>query len=183
MLAFYLSLIEDDSQRALFGAFYQRYFPRLFYVAKAILRRDDLAEEAVQTSVMKVLEGCLENFLEIYQRSCDESFYWFVTTVKNTSLDMKKKEGRTVPLPEDWRVPAAAAADEDPDYLALVEVIQRTPELYRQVLEMRFLAQMDYKSIARELHLSVSAVASRIKRGRELLVELLEEEGYVHDRR
>lgn len=181
MLAFYLSLIEDDSQRALFDAFYQCYFPRLFRVAQSILHRDDLAEEAIQASILKVLERHLEKFLKIYQRSCDESFYWFVSIVRNTSLDMKKKEGRTVSLPDDWRVSATVAADEDPDFLQLVEYFQRLPDRYRPVLELRFLAQMDYKSIARELGLSVSAVASRVKRGRELMAELLEKEGYVHD--
>ena len=53
------------------------------------------------------------------------------------------------------------------------------PETYRRVLELRFLAEWSHAEIARELHLTEGAVKTRVMRGRQLLMERLQEEGYA----
>ena len=53
------------------------------------------------------------------------------------------------------------------------------PELYRAVLEMRFVEECNTREIAKKLNLTESTVNTRIHRGRILLMKKLEEEGYA----
>ena len=182
MLALYLSLIEDDEARACFAQFYNRCFPRLLRAARSILPRQDLAEEAVHAALLKILDGHMETFLKIFRKSCDESMYWAVCIVKRTALDILEKENRSSQLPEDWYAPAPVEEDADPDYLHLVEMIRALPDIYRQALELRFLTGLDNQEIAHVLGISPTAVASRVRRGRELLAERLREEEIIDDR-
>ena len=103
---------------------------------------------------------------------------YVVTIVKNVSLNMLKKQNRLV-LTEDWT--AFEQAEERPPedgFGRLVGLIRAMPETYRAALEMRFVLEMEYREIAKALGISESAVASRVSRGRKLLIEKLKEEGY-----
>lgn len=179
MLAFYLSLIEGDEAKARFEQFYQRFAPRLFAVARRILPSRELAEDAVHTSMVKMIDRHAEKFLEISQRSWDETMAWAVTIVKHTALNMLEKEKRTLPLAEGWDAPAQAEGTVE--YHRLVELIHTLPETYREVLELRLVAEWDNGTIARRLGITPSAVATRVSRGLRLLREKVREEGYEHD--
>ena len=60
----------------------------------------------------------------------------------------------------------------------IIAVLRSMPETYRTVLELRFLEELDSAEIARRTGLSVSAVDTRIHRGRKRLQEALRKEGY-----
>jgi RNA polymerase sigma-70 factor (ECF subfamily) len=64
------------------------------------------------------------------------------------------------------------------EYSQLVQVFSRLPETYRAALEMKFLLDYSGKEIAQRLGISEAAVHTRISRGRALLKELLEQEGF-----
>ena len=57
------------------------------------------------------------------------------------------------------------------------EAIGALPELYRAVLELKFVAGYTNREIARMLGISESAVGTRILRGRAMLKEKLDAEG------
>ena len=61
----------------------------------------------------------------------------------------------------------------------ILDIIHKMPELYRAVLEMRFVEECSTREIATRLHLTESTVNTRIHRGRILLMKKLEEEGYA----
>ena len=52
------------------------------------------------------------------------------------------------------------------------------PETYSAALEMHFVLGLEYWEIAHLLDITESAVASRVSRGRVLLIERLKKEGY-----
>lgn len=53
------------------------------------------------------------------------------------------------------------------------------PDIYRTVLEMRFVEERSTKEIAKALSLKETTVDVRIHRGRALLIRKLREEGYI----
>lgn len=62
---------------------------------------------------------------------------------------------------------------------AIVALIRDMPELYRAVLEMRFVEERTTREIAQALHLPEATVNTRIFRGRKLLAERMREEELV----
>ncbi|WP_295857527.1 RNA polymerase sigma factor [uncultured Oscillibacter sp.] len=70
-------------------------------------------------------------------------------------------------------------AFDSPD--GVIAVIRAMPELYRQVLEMKFVLEYSNREIARVLRMNEATVATRISRGRKALMAKLEEAGYRND--
>lgn len=103
--------------------------------------------------------------------------------MKNTALDLLRKEGRSGNLDEDWDAPAPEDTEGETSYRRLVDIIAAMPLSYRQVLDLRLVGEWSIKEIARATGLSEAAVRGRVKRGLELLREELEKEGYAYDRR
>ena len=173
MLALYMTLLEDERDIPAFRRLYHTYHLGMLRMALRFFPKDQkAAEDAVHESFLKIIE----NFSKISEISCEELGPYVVTIVKNVSLNMLKKQKRLV-LTDDWA--AFEGAEEPSDgFGRLVALIRAMPETYRAVLEMRFVLEMEYREIAKALGISESAVASRVNRGRKLLIEKLKEEGY-----
>ena len=68
--------------------------------------------------------------------------------------------------------------EREDEYGYLVSLIRSLPEGYRRILELKLVEEQTNREIARRLGLNESTVASRVLRGRTMLKERLEEEGY-----
>ena len=105
--------------------------------------------------------------------------------VKNVSMTMLRKENHKDPLPEDWDAPAPSAptpsAPEMDETGRIVELIRSMPERYREALELRFAWEYSNQEIAKALKLNTSTVATLVARGRKLLIEKLQTEGYCYE--
>lgn len=157
--------------RELLVHLYQKEQTRLLRLAASILGPGPRAEDAVHDGFLKLLR-CLDQFRD---KPADQLAAWLMVVVKNNALDILRKERRETVLAEDWEAVAPADAGE---FHALVAIIRGMPEDYRRVLELRFVAEWSLADIAEELHLSESAVKTRIFRGRRLLIRALKKEGY-----
>ena len=62
---------------------------------------------------------------------------------------------------------------------SIIDTIRAMPDIYRTVLEMRFVEERSTKEIAKALSLKETTVDVRIHRGRALLIRKLREEGYI----
>lgn len=65
------------------------------------------------------------------------------------------------------------------DTRSIIDTIRAMPDIYRTVLEMRFVEERSTKEIAKALSLKETTVDVRIHRGRALLIRKLREEGYI----
>ena len=82
-------------------------------------------------------------------------------------------------FPEGWDPPAQEERQEEYDYL--VSLIRSLPENYRRVLELKCVEEQTNREIARRLGIKETTVAVRVLRGRTMLKERLEKEGYTYD--
>ena len=79
VLAIYLSMLESPEERNSFAALYERCKGRAFYLARRIVKRDDLAEDAVHEGFVYLAQhycrlNCSEERkLESYLFDCVES--------------------------------------------------------------------------------------------------------------
>lgn len=176
MLMIYLSLLESDDDRHYFLFLHKTYEMKMYQVAIRILKSRALAEEAIQDSWVSVIKS----FQKIKTLPGDKTEGYIVTIVKNTSLNILKKEKHADPFPEEWEAPSV---EDQPErgFHRLVHLIRTMPEQYRRVLELKLVMEWANQDIARCLNLNESTVASRIARGRSLLITKLREEEYSYE--
>ena len=175
MLALYVVAMDEDCDRELFSLVYGQFYNRMMRVARQILPTQAQAEDAVHDAFLKIIQ----HFDDLKAVPEERRIYWVVTVTKNAALDLLRKEGRDLPMDEEAQRQLPAAPAEEGGFRTLVEIIRRMPEIYRRVLELRFLTEWSHAEIARELHITEGAVKTRVARGRQLLVEAMRKEGYV----
>ena len=174
MLTMYLAMLGSEEDRERFTLLYEAHEKRLYAVALKVLRDPTRAEDAAQQTWLQVLR----NWERINALDWDSAAKYLVVAARNAALDMLKKERWNTSMPEDWDPPAPE--DGQGEYQRLVELIRSLPEAYRRVLELKFVEEGTNQEIARRLGLKESTVSTKVQRGRRLLLDAMEQEGYSY---
>jgi RNA polymerase sigma-70 factor (ECF subfamily) len=113
-------------------------------------------------------------FVKLTQTANDNAIHgnvssWLYRVTKNRIVDYYRAKKRFEPLPEDL-----SGEGEDTNIIrklsnCMLPMIRALPETYQQPLILSEIEGKKYKEVATELDLSLSAVKSRILRGREKL--------------
>ena len=98
---------------------------------------------------------------------------------KNEAISLRRKKRDEAPLEEGENL--VMESETITDYHALVDSFTRLPQIYRAVMEMKLLLGYSDGEIAAKLGLTKTAVSSRINRGRKLLRNIVEQEGFLRD--
>lgn len=174
MFTVYLAMLSSEEDRERFTLLYEAHEKRLYAVALKVLRDPTQAEDAAQQTWLQVLR----NWERINALDWDSAAKYLVVAARNAALDMLKKERWNTSMPEDWDPPAPE--DGQGEYQRLVELIRSLPEAYRRVLELKFVEEETNQEIARRLGLKESTVSTKVQRGRRLLLDAMEQEGYSY---
>lgn len=176
MLLFYLSLIENEEERSKFEKLYYEYRRLMKYIAFDILKDNQLAEDAVHNAFIK-----LSNHLnKIDEISCHKTKSFIVIVIENTAKDMyrKRKREADVHLEEITRFNGSDDFSLSSYSIEnIVSKIESLPAIYRNVLVLKYLQDLDNKEIAKLLNLKESAVRKRLERAKDMLAELLQKDG------
>ena len=164
MLTMYLAMLGSEEDRERFTLLYEAHEKRLYAVALKVLRDPTRAEDAAQQTWLQVLR----NWERINALDWDSAAKYLVVAARNAALDMLKKER--------WNT----SEDGQGEYQRLVELIRSLPEAYRRVLELKFVEEETNQEIARRLGLKESTVSTKVQRGRRLLLDAMEQEGYSY---
>ena len=156
-------LLECDSE-AWIACCSRRFLP----LAKRIAGDDNLAEDVLQTSWIKILQSinhaCFDG-----PKACP----WVHSIVTNTARNYRRQKVRRREDPlQDGRTPALdpeALAQERELLVLLREMIDLLPGTYRQVIKLRLYQGFSNKEISRRLHVSRGNVAVRMNRAITLL--------------
>ena len=175
MLAIYLAMLETEQDQRRFTRLFEAHEKKIYAVALRILGDPDWAEDAAQQTWLQLIK----NWDRVSALPWRETEGYVVTVAKNCALDILRAERKTAAFPEDWDPPAQEERQEEYDYL--VSLIRSLPENYRRILELKCVEEQTNKEIARRLGMNESTVAVRVMRGRALLKERLEKEGYAYD--
>lgn len=172
MLAFLLSTLESNEDKEIFTKIYEQYRPLMERTATRILKEPSDIEDAVQNAFVQII--C--HFDKIYEIPREELPFWIISIVKNEARAILRKNSRTVSL-EDWDG-FTEHIDDISGYTELVDLFTQLPKTYRSVLELKMLHGYTDKEIAKRVGISETAVSSRATRGRTLLREIVEKEGF-----
>jgi len=158
----------------------RRHYPTLRRVAERHCRDSALADDAVQTALIRA-----HRYLR-RDRRIDNLGAWLRRVVTNCVTDLLARERHARPGPElatEVEVVDEPAAERDELKAMIEEAITRLPEIYREPLRLCYLHGVEAREIAERLRDNLNSVKSRLARGRKELRRRLEprlrEGGYL----
>lgn len=140
------------------GALYEQFRRELFRTAWSVLRRADLAEDAVHQAFIKLVR--------LETPPADPKLYVF-RSIRNAAIDLARARSRRreESLNADWEVPSLSAETADQDVLQCVSTaMQRLDVASREVIELHLHARLSFREIAELLGEPLPTVASRYRR-------------------
>jgi len=177
--------VQNKDERSAFDEVFLPYLPEAYRLAQWLAGSASDAEDIVQEAALRAYRG-IKGFGAVNARA------WSLAIVRNTAvswltknrprkvvymndlsaaeqqeLELEGLYGTRIETPEDVALFKADAADIEG---ALAEL----PAQFREVIVLREINQMNYRDIAEITNVPIGTVMSRLSRGRQLLVGLLE---------
>ncbi len=178
MFFYLLSLVESEEDQSKLSKIYNEYNRLMMYTALAILKNEDLAQEAVNDAFIRIINNLHKIKTEEIYSHKTKSF--LVKIVRNTSIDALKEEKKQTSVDFDEISETTIISqnnsnvDDLMDVNAVFEAIGLLPEIYREILELKIYRDFTDKEIARFLDISNAAVRKRLQRARESLIQILQ---------
>ena len=170
MLSTYFAMIDDKAICGEFERFYTENRITGMRTAYAVLKNNALAEEALSESFMKLAK----NFKKIHTLPSHKLQAYFVITVRNTALNMLKKETAVETVEYNDELEHMPLPDTDTAHLK--ECIARLSHTDKEILYLRCSLDLQYEQISQALGISLDAARQRLRHARAKLRSLLEEE-------
>lgn len=159
----------------------ERYRARLLGLAFHLAGDWDTAADLAQETLVTAYE-CLDRI-----RNPAAFGVWIAGILRNKfrnlgrpnpaatlSLDQLLEAGFDPPVPD-----CAETAASDEDLRAVMKCVESLPEMYREVLLLRYVEDHSYKEIAEFLGLKATTVTMRLTYARRLLIKKAKEEGLL----
>lgn len=176
MLAFYMSLIDNDDDRAKFEILYSKYRKRMVYTAFSVLGNDEDAEDAVHDTFIRIAR----NMRSIGDPDSVEALSYVLKATKNTAINLSQKNAtrnKHIQFEDVENISDGQFFEElriQENYEEVVEAIRSLNDTYRDVLFYYFVEGMKAKDVADLLDRNKSTIQQQIIRGKKKLLEILE---------
>ena len=154
-----------------FRNLYEASSPRLYGLALRILRRRELAEEALQEGFVAIW-----NHARDYQEGLAAPMTWMSTIVRNKSFDVLRRHRQEVDNGADEFDDAVMATLHDPaanpaealelssEAKALAACMAALEEAHRHAVGLAYFHDLSHSDVARELALPLGTVKTWIRR-------------------
>lgn len=175
VLEMYLPLLASKEEESKFEQIYYENRNLLYYCAYSILGDVQLSEDAVSEAFLALIK----NMDKIAGNDTERTRSYLVIIVRNAARRIcrsRKHEVVTAPqdLPDLTSIQMDIHAREAK--ADLFRLVQSLDEKYADVLVLKYYHQLRDREIARSLGVSLTAVKSRLARGKRLLAEKIKEE-------
>mgnify|MGYP000901804198 FL=1 len=173
----YLNLIDTEEEKSKFEQIYNNYRQCMFYAAKSILKDDHLSEDAVHNAFINIAKS-MDNISEV---NSIRTKGYVVVIVRNISLNMLKKQNKTVAI-DDFEENTADDLSPEDEVLSklsfdfIVGEIANLPVIYKDVLYLSSVEGLRTKEISELINIDHETVKKRLQRGRKKLLESLKKE-------
>lgn len=137
------------------------------YAASLLGDRKD-AEDAVQ-------QAALQAWQRRAQFDGQRPFKaWWFAILRNCCMDELRRRQRASSFVGDHDVDLSAPADESVlDRVALERAMEKLPEMQREVIQLRYFADLTYQELAQVLDIPTGTVMSRLHLARKALAVLI----------
>ncbi|UII76665.1 RNA polymerase sigma factor [Flagellimonas sp. HMM57] len=161
-----VSLLAEKDDKAI-SLLYDHYGDTLYGVAYKVLRDDDLAQDVLQESFIKIWKKA-----DTYDASKAKLFTWLFRIVRNTAIDklrsVNNKSDKEVQI-DVSDVYNLGVNGIRPEFIDVQENLEKIEPKYQVVLEALFFQGMTQQEASDELDIPLGTIKSRLKIGlREL---------------
>jgi RNA polymerase sigma-70 factor (ECF subfamily) len=154
-------------------AIYERYVDKIYRLAYSKLGNNPDAQDVTSTVFLKLC-----TFLQSFRGESKLSTWIFAVTA-NAAIDLIRhrkpqdsldreiegKDGESMGLQVATPNPGPEQLAEKEDFRRFMfSIVQKLPDMQKQILELRFLVGMSYQEISEELGIEMGTVKSRINR-------------------
>ncbi|WP_437399411.1 RNA polymerase sigma factor [Flagellimonas lutimaris] len=161
-----VSLLAEKDDKAI-SLLYENYGDTLFGVAYKVVKDEDLAQDVLQESFIKIWKKA-----DTYDASKAKLFTWLFRITRNTAIDKlrsvtnKSDKEIQIDVSDVYNVGVKGI---NPEHLDIQENLDKIEEKYRIVLEALFFEGMTQQEASDELDIPLGTIKSRLKIGlREL---------------
>ena len=159
-----------DTEKQYFSDMYEKFAKPVYGVCLLYLKNKEDAEEAVTESFIRLMESNKD-----FENDDHAKAYLMKTSVNICKNILKSAWRRNVVHDED--IMAYMTTEEEK---GIMEDVLLLPPKYRIIIYMHYYQGYKAQEIADILNISLSAVLSRLSRGRGKLKEILTEGGIYH---
>lgn len=150
------------------------YIGRVKALGFSFFKNEDDTDDFVQEVFIKVFRN-LKSF-----RGESSLATWITRIAYTTALNMKKKNGETSPLEDDFDIPSEGYGPEDSQLRkatkqAVKEAVRELPEKYGICLSLYFFMDFSHEEIAVITGFPVNTIKSHIFRAKKILKEKLKD--------
>lgn len=186
MLAFYLSLIDNDNDRKLFEEIYYAHRKQMFTLAFAILENEDDAEDLVHDVFCNIAEKYMQSLQNIKNKQDIKNY--LLKATKNSALNKKRDTKPHISLHESEYMLNKDDLNDNEfldmvcnniSYQEVLSAIRGLDKKYEDVLYLHFVIGMTIPEVAEHLDRNKQTVKKQLFRGKILLLEKLSLNGGV----
>lgn len=170
MLLMYVSLIEDDREKSKFEQLYEKYRDMMYYKAYNILQDCYLAEDAVHDAFLRIAK----NMYTIKEVESLKTKAFVLTVTKNRAIDLYRRRKKRTYIEKEVADNFKRDKENQED-VSLKYMIMELPDIYRDVLELKYYHGYTYKEISKIQNIKPQTVGLRLHRAKQMLQEKLDE--------
>lgn len=175
MLSFYLSLVDNLTDKEKVEKIYTEYYGLMMHIAFGYMQEN--AEDVVHDAMIRIIKNI--DKVDITDERKTKAFC--VTIVRNRAIDILRKEHKdTVSYDDEIRTESSYSFDYsqiNETYNILLEALESLNETYKTVCTLKYVNGLKEREIAEVLDLPPKTVSLRIFRGKQILRETLRKEG------
>lgn len=188
MLAFYLSILTNETDKLNFEKLYRKYGNNVLNYANSRLHNKQNAEDLAHDTWVWVAEH-FERFHTLDENSIRN---YIMKIIANKCNMVFRNQKRELDLLDDLVCETAEQERTDEndifisfcqkeDVQTIVSCMQELDPRYRDVVNLFYLNQSTSKEIAKILQLKDSTVRQQLVRGRRMLIDKLQEKGLNYE--
>ena len=155
-----ISLLQQKDKQAI-SLLYEHYSDALFGVILKIVKRDEIAEDVLQESFIKIWKNS-----QSYDSKKAKLFTWLFRIVRNTSIDklrsIANKSAKNVQI-DTTNVYKITSKGLNEDVLDIKKHINTLEEKYQVVLQALFFEGITQQEASEELDIPLGTIKSRLK--------------------
>ena len=161
-----VELLQERNDKAI-SLLYDNYGDTLLGVAKKVVRSDDLAQDVLQESFVKIWKKA-----DSYDPSKAKLFTWLFRITRNTAIDklrsINTKSDKEIQI-DVSDVYTLGVESTKPELMDVQDHLDKIEEKYRIVLDALFFQGMTQQEASEDLDIPLGTIKSRLKIGlREL---------------
>lgn len=161
-----IELLQERNEKAI-SLLYEHYGDTLFGVANKVVRDEELAQDVLQESFVKIWKKS-----DSYDASKAKLFTWLFRITRNTAIDklrsVNTKADKEIQM-DVSDVYNLGVETTRPEFMDVRENLEKIDDKYQIVLEALFFQGMTQQEASEELDIPLGTIKSRLKIGlREL---------------